>query len=267
MPTATHLATRLAYDSEGAGPPVVLLHGLTFNRRTWRPIVDKLGRSIRSIAIDLPAHGESGGAPAPLDEVAGQVHELLASLGVERPVVVGHSMSGGLAFMYASAYPARGVVVVDQGLDVRPFAETLHRIEPALRGPAFASAFQTVRGQPRPGAHSGTVAVLRARKPHRHARGRRWVLGSAHACGSGRVPGVDRRAGPRARRPVPRRARAAVVRRRSRALRLGWRTSSSRSGPATATSSIWSTPAVSPRDCGSSSSTAPPATDIDRRDP
>ena len=142
MPTATHLATRLTYDSEGAGPPVVLLHGLTFNRRTWRPIVDKLGSSIRSIAIDLPAHGESGGAPAPLEQVAVQVHELLASLDVERPVVVGHSMSGGLAFMYASAYPARGVVVVDQGLDVRPFAETLHRIEPMLRGPAFASAFQ-----------------------------------------------------------------------------------------------------------------------------
>ena len=142
MPTATHLATRLAYDSEGAGDPVVLLHGLTFNRRTWKPIVDKLGHSIRSIAIDLPAHGESGGAPAPLAEVAGRVHELLASLDVERPVVVGHSMSGGLAFMYAAAYPARGVVVVDQGLDVRPVAETLHRIEPALRGPAFASAFQ-----------------------------------------------------------------------------------------------------------------------------
>ena len=142
MPTATHLATRLTYDSEGAGTPVVLLHGLTFNRRTWRPIVDELGSSIRSIAIDLPAHGESGGAPAPLEQVAVQVHELLASLDVERPVVVGHSMSGGLAFMYASAYPARGVVVVDQGLDVRPFAETLHRIEPMLRGPAFASAFQ-----------------------------------------------------------------------------------------------------------------------------
>ena len=36
----------------------------------------------------------------------------------------------------------RGVVVVDQGLDVRPFAEMLHRIEPMLRGPAFAGAFQ-----------------------------------------------------------------------------------------------------------------------------
>jgi pimeloyl-ACP methyl ester carboxylesterase len=96
MSTATHRVTRLAYDSDGTGTPVVLLHGLMFNRRTWRPIVDKLGDSIRSIAIDLPAHGESRGAPAPLEQVAVQVHELLASLDVERPVVVGHRCPRGL---------------------------------------------------------------------------------------------------------------------------------------------------------------------------
>jgi pimeloyl-ACP methyl ester carboxylesterase len=44
--------------------------------------------------------------------------------------------------MYASAYQTRGVVVVDSGPEVRPFAELLHRIEPLLRGPGFASAFQ-----------------------------------------------------------------------------------------------------------------------------
>src|SRR3954465_11802931 len=61
-----HAATKLAYDDEGAGTPVALLHGLTFDRRTWRPISERLDSSCaRSIAVDLPAHGESGGAPAP----------------------------------------------------------------------------------------------------------------------------------------------------------------------------------------------------------
>jgi pimeloyl-ACP methyl ester carboxylesterase len=144
MAVAAHTATRLAYDEEGAGTPVVFLHGLTFDRRTWRPIIDRLdSSSVRTIAIDLPAHGESRGAPAPLDELATQVHELLGSLEVDRPVVVGHSMSGALATIYATAYQTRGVVVVDNGPDVRPFAQLVQRLAPALRGPGFAEVWQT----------------------------------------------------------------------------------------------------------------------------
>src|SRR6478672_10933061 len=109
MAATSHPVTSLAYDDEGAGSPVVFLHGLTFDRRTWRPIIERLD-GLRTIAIDLPAHGFSGGAPAPLDEVAAQVHHLVGSLAVDRPVVVGHSMSGGLAFSYGAAYPNRGVV-------------------------------------------------------------------------------------------------------------------------------------------------------------
>jgi alpha-beta hydrolase superfamily lysophospholipase len=94
MATATHTATRLAYDDEGAGTPAVLLHGLTFDRRSWRPIIERLGGAVRSIAIDLPAHGDSRGAPVPVEQVPARLHELLNALAVERPVVVGHSMSG-----------------------------------------------------------------------------------------------------------------------------------------------------------------------------
>jgi pimeloyl-ACP methyl ester carboxylesterase len=142
MSTAVHHKTRLAYDEEGNGTPVIFLHGLTFDRRTWRPIVERLGDSIRSIAVDLPAHGESGGAPAPLEVVAEQIHDLLVSLEVDRPVVIGHSMSGGLAFAYASAHPTAGLAVIDNGPDIRPFAELIRRLEPMLRGPGFAGAWQ-----------------------------------------------------------------------------------------------------------------------------
>jgi pimeloyl-ACP methyl ester carboxylesterase len=143
MSTATDEATGLAYELEGAGTPLVFLHGLTFDRRSWRPIIDRLEGSVRSVAIDLPAHGESGGAPAPFDEITAQMHELLGSLAIDRPVVVGHSMSGGLACLYASAHPTRGVVVVDNGPDIRPFAELVRRLEPALRGPGFDEVWPT----------------------------------------------------------------------------------------------------------------------------
>ena len=141
MSSAIHLRTRLAYEIEGTGTPVVLLHGLTFDRRTWRPVVEALDGSVQSIAVDLPAHGESGGAPSSLDDVAEQVHEVVASLGVERPVVVGHSMSAGIAFIYAVAHPTRGVVVVDSGPHVQPFAELVHRVAPALDAGRFADVW------------------------------------------------------------------------------------------------------------------------------
>ena len=135
--------TTLAYDDDGAGIPVVFLHGLTFDRRSWRPIIDRLDGGVRSIAIDLPSHGDSGGPPAPLDHVAAQVHELLGSLTVDRPILVGHSMSGGLASSYAASYPSRGLVIVDNGPDIRPFAQLLQRLEPALCGPGFTQVWQT----------------------------------------------------------------------------------------------------------------------------
>jgi pimeloyl-ACP methyl ester carboxylesterase len=143
MAAAAHEATTLAYDIDGDGVPIVFLHGLTFDRRSWRPIIERLGGSVRSIAIDLPAHGDSRGVPAPLEEIAAQVHQLLDSLAVERPIVVGHSMSGGLACIYAAAYPVRGLVVVDSGPDLRPFAELIQRLAPALRGQGFADAWPT----------------------------------------------------------------------------------------------------------------------------
>jgi hypothetical protein len=52
-------------------------------------------------------------------------------------------MSAGLAVVYAVAYPARGAVIIDNGPDVRPFAELVERLEPALRGPGFAQVWPT----------------------------------------------------------------------------------------------------------------------------
>ena len=131
----------LAYESHGSGTPVVLLHGLTFDRTSWRPIVERLGDGVHTVAIDLPAHGESGGSPCTLDEVAAQVHELVEQLGIDRPIVVGHSMSGAVVMLYAAAYPTRGAVVVDQPFDIRPFARFAKQLEPGLRGPGFEQAF------------------------------------------------------------------------------------------------------------------------------
>ena len=144
MATATDPKTGLAYDIEGTGTPVVLLHGLTFDRRTWRPIIDELDGSVTSITIDLPAHGDSGGEPAPLEDITEQVHRLVRELGAERPVVVGHSMAAAIAGLYASTHPARGIVCVDQATEILPFAQMLQQIAPVLCGPAFGQVWPNV---------------------------------------------------------------------------------------------------------------------------
>ena len=134
--------TDLAYDDQGSGVPVILLHGLTFNRAAWAPIIERLGAGIRTVAIDLPGHGASPGDPRSLWEVAALVHDLVDRLGIERPIVVGHSMSSGIASIYGASYPTLGVVSIDQSTDIRPLAQAMRSLEPALRGPSFTEAFQ-----------------------------------------------------------------------------------------------------------------------------
>ena len=51
-------------------------------------------------------------------------------------------MSASIAFIYALAHPTAGIAVVDSGLEVRPFAEVVRRLEPVLRGPEFADVWQ-----------------------------------------------------------------------------------------------------------------------------
>jgi len=128
----------LAYETHGTGAPVVLLHGLTFDRRSWHPIIERLGDDVHTIAIDLPAHGESAGPPAYIDVVAGQVHELVEELGIEPPVVVGHSISGGVAMTYAATYPTRGAISVDSAFDLRPMIKGMQQ---ATQAPSFEQAF------------------------------------------------------------------------------------------------------------------------------
>jgi pimeloyl-ACP methyl ester carboxylesterase len=131
----------LAYEQHGDGMPVVFLHGLTFDRTTWRPIIERLGDGVRSIAVDLPGHGDTAGEPCTMREAAARVKSALESLGIDEPVIVGHSISSGIASIYAASYPVRGLVTVEGTVHIRPMAELIRRLEPVLRSDRFADAF------------------------------------------------------------------------------------------------------------------------------
>lgn len=143
----------LAGDAYGAAddprPPLVLLHGLTFDRRIWAPAIaalKALDPSRRIVAFDLPGHGESEALDAyRLPIVAERLHAAVEASGSSRPVFVGHSISGVIATIYAASYPVSGVVNVDQTLAVRPFAELVRSLAPQLKGSEFQQVWTRFR--------------------------------------------------------------------------------------------------------------------------
>jgi pimeloyl-ACP methyl ester carboxylesterase len=110
-----------ARDWGGGGQPVLLLHGLASNARIWDGVASRLaGAGLRVVALDLRGHGESDQPPSGYD-FATQVRDLdaaLAALGMERPVLVGHSWGANVALQHAADRPgtAAGVALVDGGL-------------------------------------------------------------------------------------------------------------------------------------------------------
>ncbi len=138
----------LAADDSGRSdgrPPLVLLHGLTFDRSMWRPALAELGSidpGRRAVAFDLPGQGDSADAPPySTDAVAERVHAAIVEAGLADPVIVGHSASAGLAAVYAARFATRGVVAVEGSVMVGGFAVMAQSIEPVLRGPGFEDAW------------------------------------------------------------------------------------------------------------------------------
>ena len=133
--------TTLAYDDlapagDADGPAVVLVHGITENRRGWDPIVDRLGDSHRIVRLDLRGHGESGMADRyDLEAMTGDVVAVCTATGLERPHLVGHSLGGVLVSAAGAAMPVTSVVNVDQPLKLEEFGDQVRAFEPQLRDP------------------------------------------------------------------------------------------------------------------------------------
>jgi pimeloyl-ACP methyl ester carboxylesterase len=101
-----------------ARPTVVLEAGGGAYSAAWAAVQELLAPRVRSCAYDRAGAGwsEPGPAPRTMRQEAFELHALLASAGVRTPVVlVGHSIGGLLARVYAERYPAdvAGAVLVD----------------------------------------------------------------------------------------------------------------------------------------------------------
>ena len=114
---------RFHYREYGAtnidAPSIVLLHGVASNAKIWITVGPRLGERFRVYALDQRGHGETDKPDSGYDfpTVAEDLAAFIDYLGIERPVIAGHSWGGNVALEYAATHPdaLRGLVLVDGG--------------------------------------------------------------------------------------------------------------------------------------------------------
>jgi pimeloyl-ACP methyl ester carboxylesterase len=100
--------TRWVYFEGGDGPTIVLLHGFAADRNVWLPVAKLLTPHFHLIIPDLPGWGESSrdaGASYNIDAQAARLDAFVQTLRLQRFVLVGHSVGGAIAGVYASEHP------------------------------------------------------------------------------------------------------------------------------------------------------------------
>lgn len=161
----------------GAGPPLVLVHGLGGSHVNWDPVLELVAAERDVIAVDLPGFGGSEPLPSHVGhspaEMGRAIRTHVAALGIERPHVAGNSLGGWTALELAADGAAASVCCISPaGLwhhALGPRAYDSRRAAARLR-PLVMAALGTRWG--RRGLMRSTVArpdLLSA------AEARRWV--------------------------------------------------------------------------------------------
>jgi len=120
MPHADVAGLKLYYERAGSGGRELLfIPGWCCDHTAFRPQFDHFARSHTVTTIDLRGVGESDGPEAgySIPELADDVVALCAELGIEKPVLVGHSLGGMIAVELGGRHPELpgGLVLVDPG--------------------------------------------------------------------------------------------------------------------------------------------------------
>jgi pimeloyl-ACP methyl ester carboxylesterase len=113
---------------QGAGTPLVLIHGYGADLNGWRPVLASLPQDRPVLAIDLPGHGRSPlSGRRTLDDFAASVLETILGEGVDSLHLIGHSLGAAVA----------ATVAAQSQLDIR----SLMLLSPAGLGPDMNGAF------------------------------------------------------------------------------------------------------------------------------
>jgi pimeloyl-ACP methyl ester carboxylesterase len=117
----------IAFSVEGTGKPaLVFVHGWSCDRSYWRYQVSAFAKSYQVVTIDLAGHGDSGlnRDPWTVEAYGRDVTAVVGELGLQKVVLIGHSMGGAIIIEAAKLMPDRVVALV--GVD------TFHDLERAV---------------------------------------------------------------------------------------------------------------------------------------
>jgi len=133
---------RIHYEDHGKGrEAIILIHGWTCDLSFWRGQIPDLSKRARVIAVDLPGHGQSDKPQITysMELFARAVDAVMQDAGVDRAVLVGHSMGTPVARQFYRKSPKKtlGLVIVDGPL--RPFFDKkmMDGFIAPLRGPNY----------------------------------------------------------------------------------------------------------------------------------
>ncbi|MBI3238289.1 MAG: alpha/beta fold hydrolase [Flavobacteriia bacterium] len=107
----------------GEGQPLLILHGLFGHSDNWQTHAKKLAEYYQVVLIDQRNHGHSDWSEAfSYDLLAEDLHELITELGLQKIILLGHSMGGKTAMRYAQMHPEllEKLIVVDMGVKAYP---------------------------------------------------------------------------------------------------------------------------------------------------
>ncbi len=131
-------------DGGSGGIPVLFIHSLAGNSGQWSCQLEHLRKERRAIAIDLRGHGKSDPArdgDYSIDAMANDIYSVSKALGLNRFVLVGHSMGGLVSIEYAGRHPemVAGLLLADPSGDARKLpAEQIKPFLAALDSDSYA---------------------------------------------------------------------------------------------------------------------------------
>ncbi len=178
MPYVTTADGLRAYYDHAGDPtdgrtPLVMVHGASQDSLSWQHNLDFFGQHYAVYALDLPGHGKSGmpagGPHTDSPSNARHVLQVIDALGLDRPVLMGHSMGGGVVAAAAALAPqrVRGLVFVDgasvnvvKSSGYNPAILDMARINP---GDWFEVSFRTLMGSGTDAARAEEI-VMDARR-------------------------------------------------------------------------------------------------------
>ena len=120
MAWLTIRGTDIHYLEFGTGQPLLFLHGNGSSGLNWHQQIDFFRDRYRVIAYDSINHGHSGNSPRnePEPDRVDELEAVLAALGIERPILCGHSMGGSTVVRWACRHPSSAAALVVSGSGV-----------------------------------------------------------------------------------------------------------------------------------------------------